>query len=134
VGFLARILVKLDFATICGVLAGSMTDPPALAFAGTITNSERPLVAYAAVYPLVMILCVFVVQILILILPAWAWRPVVAVLACPRNNAGYDLGNSALANFGESWKVEIACLMTALLQTLSLTNNLFQCALLDISS
>jgi putative transport protein len=70
VGFVARIIVKLDFATICGFLAGSMTDPPALAFAGTITNSDRPLVAYAAVYPLVMILRVFVVQILILTLPA----------------------------------------------------------------
>jgi putative transport protein len=70
VGFVARIIVKLDFATVCGVLAGSMTDPPALAFAGTITHSDRPLVAYAAVYPLVMILRVFVVQILILTLPA----------------------------------------------------------------
>jgi putative transport protein len=70
VGFVARIVFKLDFATICGVLSGSMTDPPALAFAGTITNSDRPLVAYAAVYPLVMILRVFVVQILILTLPA----------------------------------------------------------------
>jgi putative transport protein len=70
VGFVARIVLKLDFATICGVLAGSMTDPPALAFAGTITKSDQPLVAYAAVYPLVMILRVFVVQILILTLPA----------------------------------------------------------------
>ena len=47
-----------------------MTDPPALAFAGTITDSDRPLVAYAAVYPLVMILRVFVVEILILTLAA----------------------------------------------------------------
>jgi putative transport protein len=70
VGFVARIVLKLDFATICGVLAGSMTDPPALAFAGTITKSDQPLVAYAAVYPFVMILRVFVVQILILTLPA----------------------------------------------------------------
>jgi putative transport protein len=70
VGFAARSIVKLDFASICGVLAGSMTDPPALAFAGTITQSDRPLVAYAAVYPLVMILRVFLVQILILTLPA----------------------------------------------------------------
>ena len=69
-GFVARIVLKLNFATICGVLAGSMTDPPALAFAGTITKSDQPLVAYAAVYPLVMILRVFVVQILILTLPA----------------------------------------------------------------
>ncbi len=70
VGFVARVALKLDFATICGLLAGSMTDPPALAFAGTIAKSDRPLVAYAAVYPLVMILRVFVVQILILTLPA----------------------------------------------------------------
>ena len=69
VGFVARIVLKLKFATICGVLAGSMTDPPALAFAGTITKSDEPLVAYAAVYPLVMILRVFVIQILILTLP-----------------------------------------------------------------
>lgn len=66
VGFFARITFKLDFPTICGVLAGSMTDPPALAFAGTINKSDQPLVAYAAVYPLAMILRVFVVQILIL--------------------------------------------------------------------
>lgn len=70
VGFVARIVLKLNFSTICGVLAGSMTDPPALAFAGTLTKSDQPLVAYAAVYPLVMILRVFVVQILILMLPA----------------------------------------------------------------
>jgi putative transport protein len=69
VGFLARAVLKIDFPTLCGVLAGSMTDPPALAFAGSITNSDRPLLAYAAVYPLVMILRVFVVQILVLTLP-----------------------------------------------------------------
>jgi putative transport protein len=46
-----------------------MTDLPALAFAGSITKSDRPLVAYAAVYPLVMILRVFLVQILVLTLP-----------------------------------------------------------------
>jgi len=68
VGFVARITFKLDFPTICGVLAGSMTDPPALAFAGTINKSDQPLVAYAAVYPLAMILRVFVIQILILTL------------------------------------------------------------------
>jgi len=45
-----------------------MTDPPALAFATGITKSDQPLVAYAAVYPLVMILRVFIVQILVLTL------------------------------------------------------------------
>jgi putative transport protein len=69
VGFLARAFLKIDYPTLCGVLAGSMTDPPALAFAGSITKSDRPLVAYAAVYPLVMILRVFLVQILVLTLP-----------------------------------------------------------------
>jgi putative transport protein len=69
VGFLARGFLKIDYPTLCGVLAGSMTDPPALAFATNITKSDRPLVAYAAVYPLVMILRVFLVQILVLTLP-----------------------------------------------------------------
>jgi putative transport protein len=69
VGFLSRAFLKIDYPTLCGVLAGSMTDPPALAFAGSITKSDRPLVAYAAVYPLVMILRVFLVQILVLTLP-----------------------------------------------------------------
>jgi putative transport protein len=66
--FFARIVLKLDYPTLCGVLAGSMTDPPALAFASSVSKSDQPLVAYAAVYPLVMILRVFVVQILILTL------------------------------------------------------------------
>jgi putative transport protein len=69
VGFLARAFLNIDYPTLCGVLAGSMTDPPALAFAGSVTKSDRPLVAYAAVYPLVMILRVFLVQILVLTLP-----------------------------------------------------------------
>jgi putative transport protein len=69
VGFFARGFLKIDYPTLCGVFAGSMTDPPALAFATNITKSDRPLVAYAAVYPLVMILRVFLVQILVLTLP-----------------------------------------------------------------
>jgi putative transport protein len=69
VGLVARRFFKLDYPTICGVLAGSMTDPPALAFASSITKSDQPLVAYAAVHPLVMILRVFIVQVLVLTLP-----------------------------------------------------------------
>jgi putative transport protein len=69
VGVVGRRFFKLDYPTLCGVLAGSMTDPPALAFATSITKSDQPLVAYAAVYPLVMILRVFIVQVLVLILP-----------------------------------------------------------------
>jgi putative transport protein len=69
VGLAGRKFLKMDYPTICGVLAGSMTDPPALAFATSFTKSDRPLTAYAAVYPLVMILRVFLVQILVLTLP-----------------------------------------------------------------
>jgi putative transport protein len=69
VGLVARKFLRIDYPTICGVLAGSMTDPPALAFATSFTKSDRPLTAYAAVYPLVMILRVFLVQILVLTLP-----------------------------------------------------------------
>jgi putative transport protein len=69
VGLVARKFFKLDYPTLCGVLAGSMTDPPALAFATSITKCDQPLVAYAAVYPLVMILRVFIVQVLVLTLP-----------------------------------------------------------------
>jgi putative transport protein len=70
VGVVARKFFKLDYPTLCGVLAGSMTDPPALAFATSVTKSDQPLVAYAAVYPLVMILRVFIVQVLVLMLPS----------------------------------------------------------------
>jgi putative transport protein len=69
VGIVGRKFFKLDYPTLCGVLAGSMTDPPALAFATGVTKSDQPLVAYAAVYPLIMILRVFIVQVLILTLP-----------------------------------------------------------------
>lgn len=69
IGLVARKFFKLDYPTLCGILAGSMTDPPALAFATSITKSDQPLVAYAAVYPLVMIFRVFLVQVLVLTLP-----------------------------------------------------------------
>jgi putative transport protein len=58
--------LKLNYVSICGVLAGSMTDPPALAFAQTMTNSEATSIAYATVYPLTMILRVFAAQFLVL--------------------------------------------------------------------
>lgn len=66
VGVIARGFVKLNYAHVCGLLAGSMTDPPALAFAGTLAGSEGPSVAYATVYPLVMLLRVLIAQALIL--------------------------------------------------------------------
>lgn len=56
VGLVGRAVYKLNYLTLCGLLAGSMTDPPALAFAGTVTGSDAPSVSYATVYPLTMLL------------------------------------------------------------------------------
>jgi putative transport protein len=51
--------------SLCGLLAGSMTDPPALAFANAIGCSEAPSVAYATVYPLTMLLRIVVAQVMV---------------------------------------------------------------------
>jgi len=67
VGVIARALLKMNFTAISGLLAGSMTDPPALAFANAICKSDAPSVAYATVYPLTMLLRIVTVQILVLI-------------------------------------------------------------------
>lgn len=66
VGFYARKYLKKNYLEICGLLAGSMTDPPALAYANNVSQSEAPAVAYATVYPLVMFLRIFTAQILML--------------------------------------------------------------------
>ncbi|MBC7782282.1 MAG: putative transporter [Burkholderiales bacterium] len=66
VALFARMVMKMNYLTLCGLLAGSMTDPPALQFAGTVTQSDSPAIAYAAVYPLVMLLRVLAAQILVL--------------------------------------------------------------------
>ncbi len=67
VGFIARLIYKINYVTICGLLAGSMTDPPALAFANQMTSGEAPSVAYATVYPLTMLMRVVSAQALVLI-------------------------------------------------------------------
>jgi putative transport protein len=67
VGLYARIVSKRNYFEICGLLSGSMTDPPALAFANGLAQSEAPSVAYATVYPLVMFLRIFIAQLLILL-------------------------------------------------------------------
>lgn len=68
VAFIARYFMKLNYASLCGLLAGSMTDPPALAFAGATTGSEAPYISYATVYPLVMLMRVLGAQALVLML------------------------------------------------------------------
>lgn len=66
VGVIARLKYRLNFMTLCGFLAGSMTDPPALSFASSMATSDAPQIAYATVYPLVMFLRVLIAQLLIL--------------------------------------------------------------------
>ena len=63
----ARIKYRMNYMSLCGLLAGSMTDPPALAFANQMAAGSAPSIAYATVYPLVMLLRVISVQILILL-------------------------------------------------------------------
>jgi putative transport protein len=67
VGFYSRRYLGKNYLEICGLLSGSMTDPPALAYANSIAQSEAPAVAYATVYPLVMFLRIFIAQLLILL-------------------------------------------------------------------
>ncbi|OEG45723.1 transporter [Shigella sp. FC2710] len=65
VGILARMLAKMNYLTMCGMLAGSMTDPPALAFANNLhPTSGAPALSYATVYPLVMFLRIITPQLL----------------------------------------------------------------------
>jgi len=68
VGIFARRRLQLNYMSICGLLAGSMTDPPALAFASSISKSDAPSVAYATVYPLTMLLRILSAQVLALLL------------------------------------------------------------------
>ncbi|MEG2319035.1 MAG: putative transporter, partial [Mucinivorans sp.] len=67
VGAVALWKFKLDSNTLMGLLAGSTTDPPALAYANGISSNDKASVAYATVYPLTMFLRVLTAQILILI-------------------------------------------------------------------
>ena len=66
IGILARLVAKEHYVTIIGMIAGSMTDPPALAFANSLTKSEIPSVAYATVYPLTMILRIVAAQLMMI--------------------------------------------------------------------
>lgn len=66
-GVFARLALGMNFVTLCGLLSGSMTDPPALAFANAIAKSDAPSVAYATVYPLAMLLRIMTAQLMILL-------------------------------------------------------------------
>lgn len=67
VAFVARKVMKLPFVALCGLLAGSMTDPPALAFANAVNKSDAPSVAYATVYPFTMLLRILIAQLIVLV-------------------------------------------------------------------
>lgn len=67
VALTARFYFKLNFLEICGLLSGSQTDPPALAFAHDVTGSDAPAVTYAAVYPLTTFMRIMVAQLLIVL-------------------------------------------------------------------
>ncbi|HCQ67287.1 MAG TPA: putative transporter [Rhodobacteraceae bacterium] len=68
VGLIARLVFKFNFLSLSGVLAGSMTDPPALAFAVSMNPSAAASVGYVSVYPLVMFLRILAPQLLVLLL------------------------------------------------------------------
>ena len=65
-GLVGRYYCKLNYFTLIGVLAGSTTNPPALAYSNDLTSCDAPAVGYATVYPLTMFLRVLTAQILIL--------------------------------------------------------------------
>ncbi len=67
VGLFARLVLHTNYVSICGLLSGSMTDPPALAFANTVSGSDAPSISYATVYPLTMLLRVVAAQLLVLL-------------------------------------------------------------------
>lgn len=66
-GIIGKVFFKLNYYTLIGVLSGSSTNPPALAFSSDQTATDAPAVGYATVYPLSMFLRVLMAQLLILI-------------------------------------------------------------------
>lgn len=66
IGIIARMKYKFNYFTIMGMLAGTCTDPPALAYANQTCSKEAPAVGYSTVYPLSMFLRIFTAQIIVL--------------------------------------------------------------------
>jgi putative transport protein len=65
-GIIARAKYKMNYFTICGMMSGGYTDPPALAYGNKIANNDAPAVAYSTVYPLTMFMRVIAAQVIIL--------------------------------------------------------------------
>ncbi len=70
VGTIGRLKMKLNYFTLMGLIAGSNTDPPALAFANQTAGNDAPAVGYSTVYPLAMFLRILVAQLVLLLLCA----------------------------------------------------------------
>ena len=66
IGIIARWVYKVNYFTLMGLIAGSMTDPPALAYSNATSGNDMPSVGYATVYPLTMFLRVLTAQALVL--------------------------------------------------------------------
>ena len=66
VGPIARMKFKFNYFTIMGMIAGTYTDPPALAYANSVCSKEAPALGYSTVYPLSMFLRIFTAQIVVL--------------------------------------------------------------------
>lgn len=66
IGCIGRYFCKVNYFTLMGLIAGSTTDPPALAYSNATAGNDAPSVGYATVYPLTMFLRVLTAQLLIL--------------------------------------------------------------------
>ena len=66
VGFIASRIMKMDYATVGGMLCGSMANPMALNYANDVVGNDAPAVAYTTVYPLSMFVRVIIVQVLLI--------------------------------------------------------------------
>ena len=66
IGLIARLKYKFNYFTIMGMIAGTYTDPPALAYANSACSKDAPAVGYSTVYPLSMFLRIFTAQIIVL--------------------------------------------------------------------
>ena len=66
IGPIARLKFGFNYFTIAGMISGTYTDPPALAYSNSICSKEAPALGYSTVYPLAMFLRIFTAQIVVL--------------------------------------------------------------------
>ena len=66
IGMIARFYCKVNYFTLMGLIAGSNTDPPALAYANQTSGNDAPAVGYSTVYPLTMFLRILAGQMILL--------------------------------------------------------------------